>query len=197
MPEERSHFFAFLARMKFIGRWGLMHSHYPENVQEHSQRVALIAHALVLIGNRLFGNNLNADRITTFALFHDASEVLTGDMPTPVKYHNPELAGAYKQIEASAAASLLQMVPVALREDYASLLLQDIDVEHRRRVKAADKLCALIKCQEEARAGNTEFQHAEKSLRKTLEDFDLPEVNYFMTTFLPSFSLPLDELQSS
>lgn len=196
MGPGNSHFFAFLARMKFIRRWGLMHSHYPENVQEHSQRVALIAHALALVGNRLFERRLDADRIATLALFHDAGEVLTGDLPTPVKYHNPELADAYKEMEAAAADRLLQLAPDILREDYASLLHQQAGEDYRQLIKAADKLCALIKCQEEARAGNTEFQQAERTLRLALEAFKLPEVDYFMATFLPSFSLSLDELQA-
>lgn len=196
MQQEKSHFFAFLSRMKFIRRWGLMHAHYPENVQEHSQRVALIAHALVLIGNRHFDGSLDADKIAVLALFHDATEVLTGDLPTPVKYHNPELADAYKQIETSAADSLLQMVPADLRADYEPLLLQKTNAEYQKRIKAADRLCALIKCQEESRAGNQEFKQAERTLRKALRDTRLPEVEYFMTTFLPSFSLPLDELQT-
>ena len=190
-----SHLFAWLSRMKLIQRWGLMHVVRPESVQEHSMRVALIAHALALIRNRHFGGNVPADRTAALALYHDASEVLTGDMPAPVKYFNPEIRRAYKQIEATAAGKLLEMVPPELREDYRSLLLPDQgDREPRELIAAADKLCAYLKCLEEAAAGNPEFSSAERALQETVEAIDLPEVAYFMETFVPSFRLTLDEL---
>lgn len=188
-----SHFFAYLSRMKFIKRWGLMHNTYVENVQEHSLRVAQIAHALALIRNRRFEGSVNPDRVTVLALYHDAGEVLTGDLPSPIKYFNPEIQKAYHTIEASAAEKLIDMVPDELSEDFRSVLLPSDD-EHVRIVKAADKLCAYIKCLEEMAAGNREFSKAEQSLRKAVEELELPEVEYFLETFVPSFRLTLDEL---
>jgi 5'-deoxynucleotidase len=191
-----SHFFAYLARMKFIRRWGLMHSTHPENIQEHSLRVALIAHALALIRNRLFQGNVNPERTAVLALYHDASEVLTGDLPAPVKYFNPEIATAYHALEAAATQKLLRLLPEALQDDYRTLFsADDRDQVHRELVHAADKLCAYIKCLEERAAGNPEFAHAEKALCASVEGFNLPEVRYFLETFVPSFRLTLDELQ--
>lgn len=193
-----SHLFAYLFRMKFIRRWGLMHTTYPENVQEHSQRVALIAHALAIIRNREFDGDVDADRVAARALYHDASEALTGDMPAPVKYFNPEIRDAYHRIEETAAAKLLEMVPDELRDDYEALLTGEdgagADDEIDTLVKAADRLCAWIKCLEEGRAGNPEFDRAEGMLREQVEELDLPEVRYFVETFVPSFRLTLDEL---
>lgn len=193
-----SHFFAFLSRMKFIKRWGLMHSNYPENVQEHSMRVAMIAHALAVIRNRCFGGSINPERTATLALYHDASEVLTGDLPTPIKYFNPKMRSAYKELERNAGESLLALIPSELRADYQSLLSNsNSDLEHQQLIRGADKLCAYIKCLEEARAGNQEFKQAERTLKETLDGMDLPEVDYFVKTFLPSFTLTLDELQQT
>jgi 5'-deoxynucleotidase len=190
-----SHFFAYLSRMKFIRRWGLMHSTYPENIQEHSLRVALVAHALAIIRNRVFGGNVSPDRTAALALYHDASEVLTGDLPTPVKYFNPDIKTAYRAIEAAAAKKLLTMIPNELREDYRAFLSHDeADQEHRELVKAADKLCAYLKCLEELSAGNQEFRHAERALKASVDEINLPEVRYFLATFVPSFTLTLDEL---
>ena len=190
-----SHFFAYLARMKFIRRWGLMHNTYPENIQEHSLRVAMIAHALAVIRNRRFAGGVSADRAATLALFHDASEVLTGDLPTPVKYFNPDIRSAYQAIEAVAKQKLFGMVPAELQEEYRGLFFdQARDREHRDLVKAADRLAAYTKCLEELAAGNHEFSKAEKTLRASVEGLDLPEVRYFLDTFVPSFKLTLDEL---
>ncbi|HEY3101846.1 MAG TPA: 5'-deoxynucleotidase, partial [Methylomirabilota bacterium] len=183
-----SHFFAYLSRMRFIRRWGLMHNTYPENIQEHSLRVAVIAHALAVIRNRLFQGGVDAERTAVLALYHDASEVLTGDLPAPVKYFNPEIKTAYKAIEAAAARRLLDMIPGSLKGDYEALLVPaDADAAHRELITAADKLCAYLKCLEEIAAGNQEFSKAEKSLRATVERLDLPEVRYFLETFVPSF----------
>ena len=190
-----SHFFAYLARMRVIRRWGLMHNTYPENIQEHSLRVAMIAHALGVIRNRLFRGRANPERAAALALFHDASEVLTGDLPTPVKYFNPDIRIAYQTIETVANRKLLDMVPVELQEDYRALFLgEEADREHRDLVKAADRLAAYIKCLEELAAGNHEFSKAEKALRASVEALPLPEVRYFLDTFVPSFKLTLDEL---
>jgi 5'-deoxynucleotidase len=191
-----SHFFAYLARMKFIRRWGLMHSTYPENVQEHSLRVAQIAHALALVRNRFYGGQVDPGRVIALALYHDASEVLTGDLPTPVKTFNPEIKSAYRAIEAAARDKLLSMLPEALRPDYADILRQAVaDGAHWELVRAADKLCAYMKCLEEISAGNPEFAQAEKALRASVEAVGLPEVRYFLDTFVPSLRLTLDELR--
>ena len=190
-----SHLFAYLSRMKFIRRWGLMHNTYPENIQEHSLRVAMIAHALAVIRNRHFGGHVNAERAALLALYHDAGEVLTGDMPAPVKYFNPEIRTAYRGIEAAAHDRLFGMVPEALREAYRPLFFPaETDRAHWELVKAADKVCAYVKCLEEVAAGNNEFAKAEKALRAAVDALDLPEVRYFMETFAPSFRLTLDEL---
>lgn len=190
-----SHFFAYLSRMKFIRRWGLMHNTYPENIQEHSLRVAMVAHALAVIRNRLFGGNVSGERTALLALYHDAGEVLTGDLPAPVKYFNPEIKNAYKEIEAAAASRLLKMIPEGLKADYQGLFFAgEADQESRELVKAADKLCAYLKCLEEIGAGNQEFAKAEKALRASVDELKLPEVRYFLDTFVPSFRLTLDEL---
>jgi len=190
-----SHFFAYLSRMRFIRRWGLMHSTYPENVQEHTLRVAMIAHALAIIRNRLFRGSVNAERVAVLALYHDAGEVFTGDLPAPVKYFNPEIKEAYKAIEATASHRLFDMLPESLQRDYAPVLLPtEADAVHRQLIGAADKLCAYLKCLEETAAGNPEFSKAEKALRATVEHLSLPEVRYFLETFVPSFRLTLDEL---
>jgi 5'-deoxynucleotidase len=198
-----SHFFAYLFRMRFIKRWGLMHNTYPENVQEHSLRVAQIAHALAVIKNRLFDGDVDPDRVAVLALYHDASEVLIGDLPSPIKYFNPEIHKAYKEVEKSASKKLVAMVPEELADDYRSVLMSDgsegprepnKDEAHRDIVKAADKLCAYVKCLEETAAGNREFAKAEEALREAVEELEFPEVDYFMKTFVSSFKLTLDEL---
>lgn len=190
-----SHLFAYLSRMKFIRRWGLMHNTYPENVQEHSLRVALVAHALALIRKRRFGGEIDAHRTAVLALYHDAGEVLTGDLPSPIKYFNPEIKSAYKEIEGSATRTLLQMVPECLVDDYEQVLVREQWGESEREiVQAADKLCAFLKCLEETAAGNREFLRAEEALRATVEAIELPEVRYFLDTFVPSFRLTLDDL---
>ena len=190
-----SHLFAYLSRMKFIRRWGLMHNTYPENIQEHSLRVAMIAHALAVIRNRQFGGQVHPERAALLALYHDAGEVLTGDMPAPVKYFNPEIRSAYRGIEAAASDKLFAMLPDTLKADYRPLFFPtDADRSHWELVKAADKVCAYVKCLEEVAAGNNEFAKAEKALRAAVDALDLPEVGYFMETFAPSFRLTLDEL---
>lgn len=189
-----SHFFAYISRMRFIQRWALMRNTAPENVQEHSHQVAVLAHALALIRNEKFGGHVDPGAVAAAALYHDASEILTGDMPTPIKYDNPAIRTAYKDVEAVASEKLLRMLPPELQAAYAPVLTA-VDPEVERLVKAADKLSAHIKCLEELKAGNAEFREAAAQTRKALEAFDLPEVRYFMDTFLPSFSLTLDELK--
>ena len=190
----KSHFFAYISRMRFIQRWALMRNTAPENVQEHSHQVAVLAHALALIRNEKFAGRVDPGLVAAAALYHDASEILTGDMPTPIKYDNPAIRTAYKDVEAVAEGKLLRMLPPELQAAYAPVLTA-VDPEVERLVKAADKLSAHIKCLEELKAGNAEFREAAAQTRKALEAFDLPEVRYFMDTFLPSFSLTLDELK--
>jgi len=190
----KSHFFAYISRMRFIQRWALMRNTAQENVQEHSHQVAVLAHALAVIRNEKFGGQVDAGQVAVAALYHDASEILTGDMPTPIKYFNPGIQKAYKEVEAVAEQKLADMLPEELQGAYADILtVADEDVE--RLVKAADKLSAYIKCVEELKAGNNEFREAAAQTRKALEAYGLPEVNYFMDTFMESFSLTLNELK--
>ena len=190
-----SHFFAYLARMKFIHRWGLMRNTCPENIQEHSLQVAMIAHGLAIIRNRLFGGQVDPDRVAVLALYHDVGEVITGDLATPIKYFNPKIKTAYNEIEVVARQKLFDMLPQELRPDYQSLFfLAGDDREHWELVKAADKICAYLKCLEEMKAGNQEFSKAEKAIQTDIEKMDLPEVAYFVERFVPSFVLTLDEL---
>ena len=186
-------FYALIARMKNIGRWALMRSVTPENVQEHSHTVAVLAHALAVIRRDVFGVPCDANAAATVALFHDAGEILTGDLPTPIKYHNPEIMAAYRQVEAAASEKLLGMLPEELRPAYAPLLAEP-DPDLKPLVKAADKLSAYIKCIEERRAGNDEFLQAEKKSLETLRGYRLPEVDYFLEKFIPAFERTLDEL---
>ena len=195
-----SHFFATISRMKYIDRWALMRNSRPEDLSEHALEVAMIAHALCTIGNVRYGRTLDADRAAVIALYHDASEIITGDMPTPVKYANGELRDAYKEVEKRAVGRLLAQLPEDLRPSYAAVLEEQTEDPDRtalqKMVKAADKLSALIKCIEEKAAGNTEFDKAAVSTRKKLDQMaeELPEVRDFLQDFLPSYGRTLDEL---
>ena len=192
----KNNFFAYMARMKLIRRWSLMKSVSEENIAEHSAQVAQIAHALALIKNRLYGGELDADRIAVMALYHETSEVLTGDLPTPIKYYNPEIRKAYKDIEKIANDKLLSMLPDELRADYRDVIVTDDESYEGILVKAADKISAYIKCIEEMRSGNREFAKAEKSLKKAIEAyFCYDEIKYFCETFIDSFKKTLDELE--
>ena len=186
-------FYALIARMKNIDRWALMRSVTRENVQEHSHMVAVLAHALAVIRRDVFGMPCDPNAAAAAALFHDAGEILTGDLPTPIKYNNPEIMAAYRQVEAEASEKLLAMLPDALRPAYAPLLAEP-DHGLKPLVKAADKLSAYIKCIEERRAGNDEFLRAETKTLETLRGYGLPEVDYFLEHFIPAFELTLDEL---
>ncbi len=186
-------FYALIARMKNIGRWALMRSVTPENVQEHSHMVAVLAHALGVIRRDVLGKPCDVDAVTTAAIFHDAGEILTGDLPTPIKYYDPDIMTAYRKVEAAAAERLLSMLPEALRPAYGPLLAEP-DPEIRPLVKAADKLSAYIKCVEERRAGNDEFLQAERKSLDTLRGYGMPEVDYFLENFIPAFERTLDEL---
>ena len=189
----KSHFFAYISRMRFIQRWALMRNTAPENVQEHSHQVAVLAHALAVIRNEKFGGHADPGAVAVAALYHDASEILTGDMPTPIKYDNPAIRKAYKDVEKVAEGKLLRLLPEEFQPVYAPILRPEEETEQL--VKAADKLSAYIKCVEELKAGNNEFREAAAQTRAALEGYGLPEVDYFLETFLPSFSLTLDELQ--
>ena len=180
--------------MRFIQRWALMRNTAQENVQEHSHQVAVLAHALAVIRNEKFGGSVDAGQVAVAALYHDASEILTGDMPTPIKYDNPAIRKAYKDVEAVAEQKLLELLPAELQGVYAPVLTGP-GGEVEQLVKAADKLSAYIKCVEELKAGNNEFREAAAQTKKALEECGLPEVEYFMSTFMDSFSLTLDELK--
>lgn len=192
---KESHFFAHLARMKLIQRWPLMRSISKENVSEHSLQVAFVAHALAIIKNKKFAGQLNPERIALLAMYHDSSEVLTGDLPTPVKYFNPDIAKEYKKIEAAAEQRLLAMLPEEFQDDFKPFLLtEEAHSEDATIVKQADSLCAYLKCLEELSAGNHEYALAKKRLDVTLKERQTPEMVYFLQTFAPSFELTLDEI---
>ncbi len=188
------HFFAYMARMRYIDRWALMRNSYTENIQEHSHQVAILAHALAVLRNAYFGGQVDTGAVAVAALYHDASEILTGHLPTPIKYYNPDIRDAYKQVEAIACRKLTGMLPEKLRGLYADLLTP-ADPQVEELVKAADKLSAHIKCLEEEKAGNHEFCAAARQTRQALADMHLPEVDLFLEEFLPSFRLTLDELE--
>lgn len=187
-------FFAYISRMRYIERWSLMRNSLPENIQEHSHMVAVIAHALGIIRRDVFGMECDPNECAAAALYHDCSEILTGDLPTPIKYYNPELREAYKQIEKLADERLLDTLPSEIRESFRPILGGAADEQLHEIVKAADKLSAYVKCIEERKAGNNEFLSAEKQTRELLEESGLPEVRYFLEKFIPAFELTLDEL---
>ena len=187
-------FFAYISRMRYIVRWSLMRNSLQENIQEHSHMVAVIAHALALIRRDVFNQPCDPNEYAAAALYHDASEILTGDLPTPIKYHSREIRGAYKQVEQLACKKLLDTLPEALRPAYQELFMGESEKRLHDLVKAADKISAYIKCVEERKAGNNEFLSAEKQSREMLENSSLPEVRYFMENFIPAFELTLDEL---
>ena len=192
---SQSHFFAHLSRLKLINRWPLMRNVRTENVSEHSLQVAMVAHALAAIKNRMFGGKVNAERIALLAMYHDASEVLTGDLPTPVKYFNSQIAQEYKAIEKIAQQKLIDMVPDELRDIFEPLIDEHRYSEDEQSiVKQADALCAYLKCLEELSAGNNEFLLAKGRLEKTLDSRRSEEMDYFMQVFVPSFQLSLDEI---
>ena len=188
------HFFAYISRMKYINRWSLMRNSFSENIQEHSHSVAVIAHALGVIRRDVLGIACDPNACATAALYHDAAEILTGDLPTPIKYHNPAIRDAYKQVERVAGDKLLGMLPEKLRPTYAPLL-NPVDEEVEQLIKAADKLSAWIKCVEEMKAGNLEFRAAAEQTEKALDAYQLPEVAFFKEHFMPSFRLTLDEME--
>lgn len=189
-----SAFFAMIGRMKYIDRWALMRNTEKESLTSHSFEVAVIAHGMALLSNERLGTDYDADRAAVLGLFHDSAEILTGDMPTPVKYYNPDIKEAYKKVESAAENQLISMLPDDLEEQYEEIIKPD-DAELRKIVKAADKISALIKCIEEEKAGNMEFNKAKESTEKGIRKLDCPAADLFMEEFIPAYSLTLDQLQ--
>jgi 5'-deoxynucleotidase len=191
----KSHFYAYISKLRWLQRWGLKRNTVSENVMEHSWEVATIAHALGLIKNRFFGGSLDVNSLVVAALYHDCGEVITGDLPSPVKYHTPEITLAYKAIERQAEHELLNLLPEGLKDDFVGVLIEhQIPEEHRAIIKAADTIAAYVKCNTEVAAGNREFSKAQEAVRIRLALLNQPEVNYFLETFIESYSLTLDEL---
>jgi 5'-deoxynucleotidase len=190
------HFFAMMSRMKYIERWALMRNSIGENISEHSLEVSMIAHVLAVIGKKRYHKELNTEKVALIALYHDATEIITGDMPTPIKYYNRDIIDAFKKIEENAAGQLLGMLPSDLREDYESIFFAKEEEAYLwKLVKAADKLSALIKCIEEGKAGNSEFTRARETIEENIHKMEIVEAEEFMKEFLPSYKKTLDELQ--
>lgn len=187
-----SHFYAMLFRMKYIDRWALMRNTRKETLAEHTLETAFIAHALAVIQNKRFGGSVDPEKAAVLALFHDAPEIITGDLPTPVKYYNSDIKNIYKEIESAASDRLLALLPDDLRPEFDALF-NPTDPELCRIVKAADKLSALIKCRDELSLGNRDFSAADGSTLQSIKELDFPAANVFLEEFLNSFSLPLDE----
>ncbi|MCI9407460.1 MAG: 5'-deoxynucleotidase [Clostridia bacterium] len=188
-------FYAFMDRMKYIKRWQLMRSVREENIMEHSQQVAMLAHALAVIDNKIFGGSADAEKAALYAVYHECSEVLTGDLPTPIKYFNNNIEGAYKSLEERACDKLLNTLPEELRGEFEKSMKPDKTSAEYAIMKAADRLAAYIKCLEELRSGNREFAKAKQSIEDDLHSRNMPEVEYFFEKFIKSFELTLDELE--
>ncbi|MCM1180505.1 MAG: 5'-deoxynucleotidase [Clostridium sp.] len=194
--EYNSSFFAMMSRMKYINRWALMRNSYPENISEHSLEVAMLAHALALIGNCKYGKHLNAEKAALIGMYHDCTEIITGDMPTPIKYYNKDTKEAYKNVEVQAAKELLLMLPDYMRKEYEKIFFPSEEDEYLQKiVKAADRLSAYIKCIEEEKAGNREFSSAMAATYGKLKEMDLPEVQDFIRDFSGAYRKTLDELK--
>ena len=188
------HFYAYMARMKLIKRWGLRHNTREENDQEHSLQVTMIAHALAMYKNRRYGGNVDVEKVLLYALYHEAAEVITGDLASPIKYFNPGIRDAYKEIERMASEKLLEYLPEDMKEDFRALLFPDEESYECRIVKAADRISAYVKCLEEYGYGNREFLTAQENIRASISQMNMPEAEDFMREFAPSFMLPLDAL---
>lgn len=189
-----SKFFAFINRMRYIKRWSLMRSVREENIMEHSHQVAVIAHALAVIKNKRFGGEVNVEKVVLLAQYHEVGEVITGDLPTPIKYFNPEIKSAYKDLEEVACKRILNTLPDDLKEEYSTYVMPNIDCYEYKLVKAADRLSAYLKCVEEVKAGNSEFKKAKTSIGSELKKSNMEEVQYFLKEFAPAYELALDEL---
>ena len=193
---KEDNFYAYISRMKYINRWGLMRNTVPENIKEHSYDVAVIAHALALIANKRFGGNYSPEKAALYAMFHDTNEIITGDLPTPVKYFNPEIKKSYGELEDLSKEKLVSMLPDELKEDYRGLFFYEAeDPDYYPVVKAADKISAYIKCVEELKAGNNEFRLARDATAKSIKEMGVPAADWFMERFVPPFELTLDELE--
>lgn len=188
------HFYAYMARMKLIKRWGLRHNTREENDQEHSLQVSMIAHALAIYKNRRHGGNVNVEKVVLLAVYHEAPEVITGDLASPIKYFNPGIRDAYKDIERMASTKLMEYLPDDFRDDFAVLLFPDEESYEWKIVKAADRISAYVKCLEEYAFGNREFLTAQQTVRASIAAMNMPEAEDFMREFAPSFMLPLDAL---
>ncbi len=191
-----SNFFSFISRMKYIERWSLMRNTIKENIMEHSEQVAQIGHALALIRNRFFDGNINAEKVALIGMYHEVAEVITGDLPTPIKYYNLGIKDEFKKLELNATKKILAMLPEELQPDYRDIILADTSSEEYKLMKCADKICAYIKCIEEIRSGNSEFTEAKKSTKKAIDEITYPEVKYFMDNFIDGFEKTLDEINS-
>lgn len=193
--QNNKNFFAYLNRMKYINRWGLMRNTASENILEHSGQTAMLAHMLALIGNKYFGKDYDSDRVCLYALYHDANETITGDLPTPVKYFNQQIIESYKEIENISKSKLVDMLPEDFRAEYREILFfEENSSDYKLIVKAADKISAHIKCIEEVKSGNSEFLAAKKATYDSIVSMDLPEATYFIENFIPPFECSLDEL---
>jgi 5'-deoxynucleotidase len=188
-------FYAYMDRMKYIKRWQLMRSVQEENIMEHSQSVALLAHALAVIHNQVYGGHADVCKVVLYAVYHETSEVMTGDLPTPIKYFNREILGEYKQLEKSACEKMVDMLPEEMRGEIAPYVLSDEGSEEYKLVKAADRLAAYVKCLEELRCGNTEFLRAKNSIEADLKGRGMPEIDYFFEHFIEGYKRSLDELE--
>ena len=187
-------FFAFINRMKYIKRWSLMLSVREENIMEHSHQVAVLAHALAVISNKIYNNNVSVEKVVLLAQYHEVGEVITGDLPTPIKYFNPEIKSAYKDLEKGACEKLIAMLPENLRSEYTEYVMPNENTEEYKLVKCADRLDAYLKCVEEIRAGNSEFKKAKATIGAELKNLKRLEVDYYLKEFAPAFDLTLDEL---
>lgn len=195
MNQTVSHFFAYISKIRWIVRWGLKRNAIPENVMEHSWEVATIAHALALISNRRFEGTYDANAVATAALYHDVSEVITGDMPTPIKYHSKGMQAAFKEVEVQAERELIALLPSDLQKDFEPLVVSSqVPKDIKQLIKGADTIAAFLKCQEELKAGNSEFSKAAEDIAMRLAGSDLPAVDVFLEVFAPSYKLTLDEL---
>lgn len=193
--KSTSHFFAYISKIRWVIRWGLKRNAIPENVMEHSWEVSTIAHAMAIIGNKRFGANYDPNRVATVALYHDVSEVITGDMPTPIKYHSKGMQKAFKEVEIQAEKELVSLLPKDLREEFSDIIIaSNVDDDVKRLIKGADTISAYLKCQAELKAGNGEFAKAAEDIAARLANFKMPEVDAFLEIFVPSYQLTLDEL---
>jgi 5'-deoxynucleotidase len=192
---KRSHFFAYISKIRWVIRWGLKRNAIPENVMEHSWEVSTIAHVMAIIGNKRFRANYDANLVATTALYHDVSEVITGDMPTPIKYHSTGMQKAFKEVEVQAERELLSLLPVYMQSDFETLLVSSSVPDYvKKLIKGADTISAYLKCQAELKAGNSEFSKAAEDIAARLQGFNMPEVEEFLSVFVPSYQLTLDEL---